>query len=222
MRSRPSWVVRPCSFEALSQSGRQRRPPVPVDHLHSGSRSCSYDLAVSLRLKEGVLIEDAAEGLRAAAMEARNPLPPGFAAAVNHYLSWTNNQAESVIRNCLVDPRLWISLRGDSYWHIQSMSEVSPRWNEINQTEMKRQAEYLEGLQATLQRSSTVSAPPLESSLSSTHTCYSTMSLQPRWRGPLLSASRTSGSSSRYVSSRNSTRRSTRRETIWPTGPGDF
>jgi hypothetical protein len=74
----------------------------------------------------------------------------GFTPALNHYLSWVNNRVEPTLRNYFLDAGLWTSLRGDAYWHIQRMTESSPRWSELVEGEMKRQAELLETLEATV------------------------------------------------------------------------
>ncbi len=106
---------------------------------------------MALHLKSGIPLEGVIAGLREASIVGRNPLPMGFAPALNHYLSWVNNQVEPILRNYFLDPAVWTPLRGDAYWHIQAMTESSPHWYELVEGEMKRQAEHLESIETMVQ-----------------------------------------------------------------------
>jgi PIN domain-containing protein len=118
---------------------------------HHG-RVSGYGMTFRIRLGLDVgrarqqLSERAAEGRT---VVAGGTMGQGMAAFVNRYLQWVG-AAEGLLKTLYVDPAVWERLRGDTYWHIRSLTTDSPRGAELIYDEATLQAQRLDDLAAEL------------------------------------------------------------------------
>jgi len=107
------------------------------------------------RLRDGTVLADAESRLRQCAGEAQNVAggSAGQQLSIHRdaHLSWVGT-ADSQLRNVFVDPMTWEHLYGERYWQIYGLTQQSPRWMQLINTEAALQAAWVEELANRLKK----------------------------------------------------------------------
>jgi hypothetical protein len=101
------------------------------------------------RLLDGTGLTDAASRLHRCAVGAQNVAGGSAGQDLlihrNSYRSWVG-MADAQLRNVFVEPSTWEHLYSERHWQIYGLTQESPRWMELINTEATLQAGWLEEL----------------------------------------------------------------------------
>jgi hypothetical protein len=115
----------------------------------------AYRWDVALRLRDGIVLDQAIQRLRECAGRIGNVVGGSAGSDVTTHQNYYLSEVEAVdvqLRNLFADPTVWGHLYGDQYWAIRVAGPNTPRPMSMITGEAQLQAKHLEGLIERLQR----------------------------------------------------------------------